>query len=294
MSVSSRTSEVIKNYALEKYLLELEVNGLTVVPPEVHGFPLEAIDQIVELLLDYAEAMTGSPFSLDQGPERPLYFAEEPSGLTKGAREPGQFLIQQLAHKHRLFRDLAINPVAVGLMGCLIGHKEVRFSSHNSFIKWQGDFGYGPSLGMHADQTAQPLPWGRTALTSNTNWCLTEYSSGGGCLAYVPGSHRYGTPAQFPRAVKQAVPVEAAKGSMIAFHGATWHGAFPKKTPGLRLSIANYYRHQSVTSQEDLSGSFPSDLAEDCHDAALFKTLCGFNDIFPYKQQSEKVPRISS
>ena len=59
MSVSSRTSEVIKNYALEKYLLELEVNGLTVVPPEVHGFPLEAIDQIVELLLDYAEAMTG-------------------------------------------------------------------------------------------------------------------------------------------------------------------------------------------------------------------------------------------
>ena len=292
MPVSAGTSEVIKSFGLEKYLLELEVDGLTVVPPEVHGITPQVIDQMVGLLLNYAESMTGSPFSLDKGPEKRLHFPQPPNGLTAAAEEPGQFLIQQLAHKNRLFRDLAVNPVAVGLMGCLVGHKAVRFSSHNSFIKWQGDYGYGPSLGMHADQTAQPLPWGRTALTANTNWCLTEYSNAGGCLAYVPGSHRFGTPAQFPQAVRQAVPVEASKGSMIVFHGATWHGAFPRKTPGLRLSIANYYRHQAVTSQEDFSGSFPNELAEDCDDAERFKELCGFSDIFPYQKQSEKVPTV--
>ena len=292
MPAMTATNEVIKKFGLEKYLLELEMEGLTVVPPEVHGVPMQAIDQMVELLLDYAERMTGSPFSLDKGPGKPLYFPEQPKGLTAGADMPGQFLIQQLGHKHRLFRDLAVNPVAVGLIGCLVGHKAVRFSSHNSFIKWQGDYGYGPSLGMHADQTAQPLPWGRTALTANTNWCLTEYSEDGGCLADVPGSHRFGTPAQFPQAVREAVPVEAVKGSMIVFHGATWHGALPRKTAGMRLSIANYYRHQAVTSQEDFSGSFPCELAEDCNDAVRFKSLCGFSDLFPYTQQTERVPRV--
>ena len=51
--------------------------------------------------------------------------------------------------------------------------------------------------------------------------------------------------------------VVAPKGSLIVFRGATWHGAFPRKTPGMRISVANYYRHLMVTSQEDIQGSFP-------------------------------------
>ncbi|TDJ30469.1 MAG: hypothetical protein E2O59_02520 [Gammaproteobacteria bacterium] len=39
-----------------------------------------------------------------------------------------------------------------------------------------------------------------------------------------------------------AVPVEAPRGSHIVFHGATVHGAYPKQTPGPRLTPVIYFR----------------------------------------------------
>ncbi|HVN29761.1 MAG TPA: phytanoyl-CoA dioxygenase family protein, partial [Candidatus Binataceae bacterium] len=256
--------------------MELEVDGLTVVPPEVHGFPMHRFDEMVQWLLARAEAMIGCRFTLDQGPLAPLEFPSDAVAISEGGGPPNQFLIQQLARYHRVFRDLAVNRVAVALMRHLIGERATRFSSHNSFMKWHGEYGYGPGLGLHADQTAVPLPWGRNALTANTNWCLTDYTLEGGALAFVPASHRSGHRPVQPEATRRAVPVEAPKGSLIVFHGATWHGAFPRKIPGMRISIANYYRHAMITSQEDIQGSFPRELADDCDDPAQFKTLAGF------------------
>lgn len=281
----------IAELGLEPYVLQLEVDGLAVVPPEVHGVTEARIDRLVELLLARCEELVGCGFTLDEGPLTPVRFPKE-AGSTFSDEDGrlSQFLIQRLASYHRAFRDLAIEPVAVALIRHLIGPKSTRFSSHNSFIKWQGEFGYGSNLGLHADQTAIPPPWGRRALTANTNWCLTDYTLDGGALAYVPGSHRNGFRPQFPQATEAAVPVEAPKGSLIVFHGATWHGAFPRTIPGMRISIANYYRHVMITSQEDIKGSFDRSLADDCADPELFRALAGFDDVFPYAQQSELVP----
>jgi hypothetical protein len=290
-----RISKVISDMNLEPYLLQLEVDGLAVVPPEVHGFGMDRFDEMVELILTKAQEMTGSPFTLEGGPELELTFPGNSRGLSAFSAEAGQptqFLIQQLGRMHRIFRDLAVNRAAIALIRQMIGSKSTRFSSHNSFVKWQGDYGYGSSLGLHADQTALPLPWGRTALTANTNWCLTDYTLEGGALAYVPGSHRRGTRPTFPHAAKEAIPVVAPKGSLIVFHGATWHGAFPRKIPGMRISVANYYRHLMVTSQEDIQGSFPRELADDCDDPELFKELAGFEDAFPYQEPGQPVPRV--
>ena len=62
-----KLSEEVRSLELEKYLLELEVDGLTVVPPEVHDFGLDRIDQMSGLILEYAQAMTGakSPWKMD-------------------------------------------------------------------------------------------------------------------------------------------------------------------------------------------------------------------------------------
>ena len=289
----SKLSPAIKELGLEEYVLQLEVDGVAIVPPEVHGIPMSKFDEMVELILEKSRELIGCDFSLDKGPHAPVKFAENPQGLTSEAaerNEVSQFLIQQLGSYHRLFRDLAINKVAVALIRHMIGHKATRFSSHNSFVKWQGDIGYGPSLGLHADQNSIPRPWGRMAFTANTNWCLTDYTKEGGAFAYVPGSHRFGTRPEFPRAVQMAVPAEAAKGSILVFHGATWHGAFPRQTPGMRVSVANYYRHSMVTSQEDIRGAFDRSLVDDCDDPELFSLLAGFHDEFPYKEQSQPIP----
>ena len=287
-------SQAVVDLGLEHYVMQLEVDGLCVVPPEVHGVPISIFDDMVNFLLAKAEQLVGCKFSLDKGPHAEVAFqsSQSRSGLAGDPSKITQFLIQQLCGEHRMFRDLAINATAIALMRHLIGSKVMRFSSNNSFIKWQGDFGYGPSLGLHADQSALPLPWGRTALTANTNWCLTDYTLDGGAFAFVPGSHRYACRPEFPRAVEQAVPVEAPKGSLIVFHGATWHGAYPRKIPGMRISIANYYRHMMVNSQEEYRNSFDRALAQDCEDPELFRALSGFNDEFPYATQSQPIPKV--
>jgi len=290
--------EELRKLGLEPHILDLELKGVTVVPPEVHGVGMDEIDQMVELILDQAKVLTGCEFDLEKGPLAPLKFpVDREAGLStlspEQAGEPSQFLIQQLGRLHRAFRDLALNRVAVALIGHMIG-EDMRFSSHNTFVKWQGDYGYGANLGLHADQGRLPRPWGGTAMTANTNWCLTDYTLEGGSFACVPGSNRAVRHPDFPNAVRGAVPIECPKGSCIVFHGTTWHGAFPRKIPGMRLSVANYYRHEAVASQEDFHGTFPQELADDCDNPELFKKLAGFADKFPYATQTQPIPTVVS
>ena len=293
--MQTRLSPQIQELELEQFVLQLEVDGLCVVPPERTGVAPETINAIAEQLLSEAQEVVGCEFDLNEGPRAELTMSADENVIAQfsGDRgEPTQFLVQQLCARDRLYRDLAINPVGVALIRHLIGQNATRFSSHNAFIKWQGVFGYGQNLGLHCDQMAVPRPWGRNALTANTNWCITDYSLDGGALAYVPGSHRRMEPPRFPEAVELAVPVEAPAGSLIVFHGATWHGAFPRLTEGMRLSIANYFRHYMVLPQDDIKNLFPQELAEDCDDPDMFKFLAGFADEFPYSQQTERVPRL--
>ena len=293
--MQTRLSPQIQELELEQFVLQLEVDGLCVVPPERTGVAPETINAIAEQLLSEAQEVVGCEFDLNEGPKAELTMSADENVIAQfsGDRgEPTQFLVQQLCARDRLFRDLAINPVGVALIRHLIGQNATRFSSHNAFIKWQGEFGYGQNLGLHCDQMAVPRPWGRNALTANTNWCITDYSLDGGALAYVPGSHRRMEPPRFPEAVELAVPVEAPAGSLIVFHGATWHGAFPRLTEGMRLSIANYFRHYMVLPQDDIKNLFPQELAEDCDDPDMFKFFAGFADEFPYSQQTERVPRL--
>ena len=60
----------------------------------------------------------------------------------------------------------------------------------------------------------------------------------------------------------------------------------------MRVSIANYYRHMMVNSQEEYRNSFDRALAEDCEDPELFSALSGFKDEFPYSSQSQPIPKV--
>ena len=203
-------------------------------------------------------------------------------------------LIQQLLQLDRCFRDLFVNPVVDTLIGYLFGynstsdHRDWRYISTNSFVKWQGDFGYVPHLGLHCDQGANPLPWGHTALTANATWCLTDYTKADGALAYVPGSHKSNADPNHPFAAEGPV------GSVIIWPESTWHGAFPKQTKGLRLNAVAYYRHASVLPQENMKVTMRDQPWDDCDDPKMMKSLIGFDDKFPYERQSEVVPQLES
>ena len=57
--IRTRLAPEITELGLEEYVLELEVDGLTVVPPEVHGVTDERIDELAQLLLERAEELAG-------------------------------------------------------------------------------------------------------------------------------------------------------------------------------------------------------------------------------------------
>ena len=305
-TAATRLSEEVKRLGLERYVLELESDGLTIVPPEVTGVTRELLDRCTEALLGRFTEMTGGcPITVADGPQAKLAW---PDGAHAGlggedGPEPTQMIIQQTLQLHRSLRDLAVNPIVDALIDHLIGSgielrgrrgKARRLSSGNAFVKWQGDYGYGETLGLHCDQGANPLPWGTAALTANATWCLTEYTKEGGALAYVPGSHRSnGHPVQ-PRAARQARAAEAPRGSVIIFPGTTWHGAFPKKTPGLRLNAVTYYRHAAVLPQENVSVTMRDAPWEDCDHPEVMRELLGLDDRFPYLEQTQAVPRLAA
>ena len=288
-AIHESRQESIKSLGLDKYIAELEMDGYTVVPPSVTGVSTEEINHLTDLLLKKSEELVGCPFSIESGPEAELDYGNYPGTLElMSGVKPAQFQLMQLCTFDRAFRDLAINPVAVALMEYLIQPESTRFSSHNCFVKWKGE-GYGESLGLHCDQGGVPLPWGRISLNANTNWCLTEYTMENGPLAVVPGSHHRNSHPVMPGAIEEAIPVECPKGSLIAFHGQLWHGAYPKRSDGLRITISNYYRHASISPQDDIPNHFPKELAEDCSNPDTFKRLAGFGA--PYQSQVLPVPR---
>lgn len=294
---------LVKELSLESYAHELETEGLTIVPPEVTGVDESLFSRCTEVLLErFTEITNGCPITLEDGPTQELSWPDLPNSplRPKDAPEPTQMLIQQLLQLDRCFRDLFVNPVTDALIGHVFGGKNNnnsrswRFSSTNSFVKWQGDYGYGEHLGLHCDQGANPLPWGHTALTANATWALTEYTKEDGALAYVPASHKSNAHPNHPFAASRAVAAECPAGSVIIWPGSTWHGAFPKKTPGLRLNAVAYYRHHAVLPQEIMKVTMADEPWEDCDDPESMKELIGFNDPFPYLAQNQSVPVLAA
>lgn len=309
-ALASQLSDEIKQFGLEPYVLELESEGMTIVPPEVTGVAPELLDRCTEVLLGRFTEMTGCPISIEEGPMGELAFPDPPAALRARAQrgKPTQMLIQQLLQLDRCFRDLFVNPVVDALIchltktrspGALAtpgrAGRARRLSSTNAFVKWQtrqpGSEGDPLSLPLHPDQGATPLPWGATALTANATWMLTHYTREDGCLAYVPGSHRANA-FPGPDAVERAVPAEGPRGAVAIWPGSMWHGAFPKFTPGLRLNAVAYYRHYSILPQENLHMTMADQPLDDCDNAALLRELIGLDDPFPYGNQMMPVPKL--
>ena len=108
------------------------------------------------------------------------------------------------------------------------------------------------TLGLHSD--CPPDRDGRLPACSdvaNAAYCLTDYTLENGAIAMVPGSHLYCRLPRRGEGEDSAIPVEAEAGSLIVWHGNTWHGAFEKKTDGLRLNVTTYHCHRRLKNQEN-------------------------------------------
>jgi hypothetical protein len=218
----------IRELQLERFAVELDTRGWTVVPPTITGLTPQRVEALRRAIYRVAE-------------ERQQQVGGDP------APESMQRCYMVL-FEDRVFEEALMNPAMRCLISFLLGDDAV-LSSSIATIKRQG---HAPFV-MHADgpteDRSQPL--GATAM-----FCLSDFQGEvGGATAFVPFSHRIGAgpwrdELTDPAAVG-AEAINAPAGSLLVWSEATWHGAFPRLEPeGERVDLLFYHVLSSMLTEE--------------------------------------------
>jgi hypothetical protein len=231
----------IRELDLERNLAELEAFGFTMIEGALDPELTTGLrDRIVEITSE----RIGRPLDV-----------EAETGYQ------GLQFIPFLLYKDRRFRDVLLNPRPLALVTYLLG-RSCAISSVGSHVKGPGG---GAGLPLHSDQAnGIPQPFPVQSQVANCNYALTDYTEAAGALAMVPGSHHHlrqpmtvEAPVAGPGRNPNAIPVEVPAGSAIVWHGATWHGSFPRQEPGLRVNLSYYFCRPHLLPQEDYRRTVP-------------------------------------
>ena len=236
----------ISSLGLQRYVDDLDAQGYTVVPPEIAN-PNGLAERMLEACLDIAARRNGERPDVERGGSNgPI---DSPVGDTMKA----------LLLEDPVFEEALMNPALLALATYLCGY-DVVLSSLSSFMK-------GPSqtpFRLHTD-TRLPSPLPTQALLCKGIYALTDFNRDNGSTAFVPGSHKWcRNPVANETVVGKegndtAVPVEAPAGSLIVFHGNTWHGAYNRVVPGLRVSVHLLMVRSLLRVTEDFLGRIPQE-----------------------------------
>lgn len=230
----------IRALGLETNLAELEAYGFTIIEGALDADTTQALKGRI---LEIAEARMGG--RLDPETE---------------TQHSSVAMIPYLLFKDPIFKRAVLNPRPLALITYLLG-KHCILSSLTCHLKGPG----GAGLLLHSDTAnGVPEPFSPYSQVANTNYALTDYTEENGCLAMVPGSHRlHRQPTRWEiglegsRRYEHVIPVEVPAGSAIVWHGATWHGSFPRRKPGLRVNLATYFCREYIAPQEAYRHNVP-------------------------------------
>ena len=297
----------IKALGLASRVAELDSLGLTVVPPREAASP-EFADCLRDAVLCLAERRSGVKPDMATGTSH--------ADLPATAGQAGESWMWRILFEDPVFEQALMNPVELALMTYLLGNS-AKLSSSSALIKGpvtpadpdgppdfpdrgtrlpyestvaSGDRPLvGPRhrlvspLGLHSDNRGLPAPFPPFAQVAAATWALTDYTLENGAVGYLPGSHklcRQPTPNECLDAV---VPVEAAAGSLIVWHGNTWHAPFPRRAPGLRISMLFYFCREYLTAQERYASTVPAEAL--ARNPPRFRTLMGLADPYGWDER---------
>lgn len=226
--------EEIVRLGLEKNIAELDAYGYTVVEPERAASP-EFIRELEAAILRVAEERSGIRPDKQTG--------DTHRNLPSAA---GQHTYNLLV-AGRAFERALLNENALALVSYLLG-RSCLISSMTAMVKGPGTI----KLDLHADTAPFPAPFPPYAVGCNATWALTEYSRENGSIYFWPGSHKF---CRQPTAAEREdtaslQPINARAGSLIVWHGNTWHGACARAAPGLRINLIMFFCRPFMQQQE--------------------------------------------
>jgi hypothetical protein len=237
--------EEIKKYDLADHIVDLEIQGYTILPPG-KASPVAFADRLRETVLRIRDERIAD-------------------GVDGGLPGGFGYVLNHLLPDDPIFQEMICNPIVLTLVTYLAGYR-VKISHTAGLIKSNDS---DAALEWHTDNTYNvPAPWPHVSSGANVNWILTDYSQENGALCVVPGSHtwcRHPDPG-FSHEDERVEVVEVPAGSVIVWHSNLWHAAFARTAPGHRVTITTEYvrpyRRQSeafflTTSKEMIERNSP-------------------------------------
>jgi hypothetical protein len=243
---AARTLGEIRRLGLEAHAWELEAQGYTVLPPDKVA-PAGFGANVRDVVLACGERRAGRPLDQDGAV---LSAVESPFGQVQ--------MESSLLLEDQVFEQVLMNEPTLALITYLLGESCI-LNHLSAMIK-----GPGPDhLPLHADQNQSggPPPFTAYAQVANATWALTDYTPENGSLCLVPSSHKLCRPPTTREATDLSLfqPVTVPAGSVIIWHGNTWHGAFRRTNPGCRVSLVAYFTRGYMPRFDDLSRKISAD-----------------------------------
>ncbi len=145
----------------------------------------------------------------------------------------------------------SVLPIVEGVLdeGCLV-------SSLSSIALDPGE----SAQPIHADDMVIPLEKPHRAIVCNSMWALTDFTAANGATRIAPGTHRQANPVY--GADCETVPAEMAKGSVLIWDGALWHGGGANTTQARRTGLAMNYCAGFIRQQENQQLGLSPDLVK--------------------------------
>ena len=174
-----------------------------------------------------------------------------------------------LAHG-AIWQQVPVHPVVLELVEGVLG-PQCLVSSLASISLAPGETGQV----LHADDQIQPLAKPHIATVCNSMWALTDFTEANGATRVVPGSHLWDSPDYFNGEPEvETIAAEMPKGSVLVWHGSTWHGGGANATTDdVRVGVAMNYCAGFIRQQENQQLGIPPEVMATF--SPQLRQLCG-------------------
>lgn len=158
--------------------------------------------------------------------------------------------IYALFAKTRVFDDLAIHPLVLGVLDEVLEHYQL--SAPTGIEIGPGS----PEQPLHRDDSIYPIPDPHREFVVNTMWSFQDFTVANGATRIVPGSH-----GGRPRPDEPTVAAEMPAGSVMFYPGSLWHGGGANTSDAPRLGVILEYAWAYLRPQENHLLAVPRDVA---------------------------------
>lgn len=241
-----RTVALIRELGLERHAMELQLLGYTIVEPEKVA-ELSISDRALQRTLEIVEERLPLRCDLATG------FTATSSELGADASDASPFGLS-LTHvlcEDRVYEEILLNRALEALTNVCVGTNATLYT-YSAFVKGPGS----PPLPLHCDHHL-PEPHPAAAYRCTAIWLLTDFSGDNGATVIVPGSHRTARQPMSNEGVDKQIVIQALRGSLVVFHGSTWHGALARTQAGLRVSLHIQFTRHFMHTSEAFRGNAP-------------------------------------